>query len=56
MTDMSSSDLSAYETLERARLLCTRGHGCMPLVDEVNMAQKALPNLEERLIDLIEDY
>jgi hypothetical protein len=52
--DMPPSDLSAYRVLERARLLCTRGHGDIPTRIEIDQAIRALPNFEEKLIGIIE--
>lgn len=55
ITDMPPGDLSAYRVLERARLLCTRGHGDMLLPEEIEGAIKALPNFEERMIGLMRE-
>lgn len=53
--DMPPSDLSAYRGLERARLLCTRGHGDMLTRTEIDQTIKALPNFEERMIGLMKE-
>ena len=55
IADMPSGDLSAYRVLERARLLCTRGHGDMLSHTEIDDAIKALPNFEERMVGLLEE-
>lgn len=53
--DMSRGDISAYRVLERARLLCTRGHGEMLTCTEIDQAIKALPSFEERILALMKE-
>lgn len=55
IADMPSGDLSAYRVLERARLLCTRGHGDMLSHTEIDDAIKALPKFEERMVGLMKE-
>jgi hypothetical protein len=55
IADMPSGDLSAYRVLERARLLCTRGHGEMLSHTEIDDAIRALPNFEDRMVALMEE-
>lgn len=53
--DMPHGDLSAYRVLERARLLCTRGHGDMLTRAEIDQTIKSLPNFEERMMGLMKE-
>lgn len=55
MDDLSHRDLLAYEILERARLLCTRGHGEALTGDEIGEATASLPMFERRILKLTED-
>ena len=54
MADMPPIDVRAYRVLERARLLCTRGHGVALSNREMAQAIEALPKLEEWMVRLIE--
>lgn len=53
--NMPPDDLAAYLVLERARLLCTRGHGDMLTRAEIDRAIQSLPNFGERMINLMKE-
>ncbi len=52
MADMPPIDLTHYQTLERARLLSTRGHGTPLTAIEQERALHALPSLEDWMAEL----
>ena len=55
MEDLSTAELNAYEILERARLLCTRGHGNALSATEIQVTAATLPSFDRRMVALLEE-
>lgn len=54
MADPAPVSIETYRILERARLLCTRGHGQVISGGEIQKAIEGLPKLEDWMSGLIE--
>jgi predicted nucleotidyltransferase len=55
MADKPPIDVQTYRILERARLLCTRGHGLALNSEDIAKAIDAFPRIEEWMLHFIEE-
>jgi len=54
MGDNPPVSIETYRTVERARLICTRGYGVEPNHTEIEQTLKELPELEKWMLSLLE--